>query len=454
MRLSKLARRISRARLAGNISATLYNQIVQLGVQLASVPILTAEWGLTAYGIWLILFTAPAYLAIADLGFATAAGNDMTMRAARGDRSGAAETFLALQMIVVGMALVVIVVALVCLFLLFPYDLAFADQVIGGDGRVTLLIMIGYGVVALFSSVVGAGFRATDDFVVGTYSIVTISLVEAVTALVFASVGWGLFGAAIAYFAVRMLGTCMVGGILWRRSGWIYTRDWRGALVHLRSLLGPAIGALPMPAALALTLQGAVLVIGSAAGAAAVPVFTTVRILTRMALQFTFVVNIAIMPAYSMAAATDDRPRRNQLVLICLLTSLVALPLAAVGILAVGPFILKLWTHGRIDPPMFLLSWMTLAMVLNGIWMPLANLILAINLHQRFTYYFLAVSTAVLTISYPLSHHFGASGMAVALALIDALMLARILWLARFLGMLNPAELRLALHDGRRTFGV
>ena len=40
-----------------------------------------------------MLFTIPSYLALGDFGFATAAGVDMTMKVARGDREGTLVTY-------------------------------------------------------------------------------------------------------------------------------------------------------------------------------------------------------------------------------------------------------------------------------------------------------------------------------------------------------------------------
>ena len=69
---------------AGTLAGT-YGQLVQLVVQLLSLPVFTAHWGLAGYGSWLILFTLPSTLAIADLGLTSAGGNSMTAAAARGE---------------------------------------------------------------------------------------------------------------------------------------------------------------------------------------------------------------------------------------------------------------------------------------------------------------------------------------------------------------------------------
>ena len=75
------------ARLLRGIGANALSQIVSIGLQLALVPVLATHWGMKLYGTWLMLFTIPSYLALGDFGFATAAGVDMTMKVARGDKA-------------------------------------------------------------------------------------------------------------------------------------------------------------------------------------------------------------------------------------------------------------------------------------------------------------------------------------------------------------------------------
>ena len=73
-----------RARVIRNLGANGVSQIVNIIVQLCSVPLFLRFWGVTLYGEWLTLSAIPAYLAMSDLGFASVAANDMTMRVARG----------------------------------------------------------------------------------------------------------------------------------------------------------------------------------------------------------------------------------------------------------------------------------------------------------------------------------------------------------------------------------
>lgn len=449
-----IAIRVLRSRLAGAVSASAYNQVVQLAIQLASVPILSGHLGLKGYGIWLLLSTIPSYLAMADLGFASAAGNDMTMRVARDDVAGAAAVFLALKLIVVSTVLGLFACAGVAIYVLFPHMADFAQVATGGSGQATVLALFGYGLMALLSGIPVAGFKATHAYVLCGYLWVTMTLLEAVCALTWVASGGGLLGAALAYLLVRSTGTLLLSVILRYHAPGLTTRDWRLALGHVRELVRPAVGVMALPVAQAIALQGAVLTIGAAAGPAAVPLFTTVRTLTRTALQMTMIVNQASTPAFSVAEARGDERRKSQLVLICLLVAGVVLVPTVPVLLGLGPMIIALWTHGAVHPPFLLLAFMSVAMLLNGLWMPVSNYILAINRHAEFSYYYVLVSACCVALGYPLAVRFGPAGIAFALVLIDALMLRRVARIAREVGVLNPAALRSELAGGLVLFGL
>ena len=79
--------------LMSNMGAHGAFQIVNLLIQLVSVPILAGAWGLETYGVWLILITLPYYLIVSDFGLTAAAANDMTAAVAQDRRDDAVRTF-------------------------------------------------------------------------------------------------------------------------------------------------------------------------------------------------------------------------------------------------------------------------------------------------------------------------------------------------------------------------
>ena len=284
------------ARLLRGIGANAFSQLVIIGLQLALVPVLATHWGLKLYGVWLMLFTIPSYLALGDFGFATAAGVDMTMKVARGDRAGTLVTYHSALAAITFVSTSVFLVALLVCALLPGHWLNFGIGVSPGAIRITLVLIVAYGLICLASSLLMAGFRCSGLYATGVMGQSVTQLAEGFACIVTVLLGGSLLAAATAYVATRTV--CVVGQALmltfqvpWLRLGY------RGAnLDEIKRLAKPAAAALALPFAQAVFLQGTPVVLGAATGAATVPVFTTVRTLIRAGVQFTTLLNHALMP--------------------------------------------------------------------------------------------------------------------------------------------------------------
>ena len=371
------------------VGSNIFIQAVQIAVQLLALPILVTHWGLHTYGVWLMLFTVPAYLAMADLGLASAAGNDMTASVARGNREQAIAVFQAVRLATMAQGVVLIGVAALKLYVLFPDLHAGIEPEAQGQARPALLALIAFGMISLQNGVTGNGYRATGGYATGGYLIATVTGLEAVAALAVVMLGGGIAAAAYAYLAARAIGSVVFGIGLAARARWLVTLRWRSSLAVLRALMRPAIAVMALPIAQAISLQGTVLVIGAAAGSSAVPAFTAVRTLSRVAVQCILIVNHALMPSFTAAAAVDDAERRRGLATVSTLTSFLFVLPAFLVLTFGGRTVVSIWTHGTVHPALSLVVAMACMMVVNAIWQPLSNLILSVNRHESYSYYYL-----------------------------------------------------------------
>lgn len=399
-----------------------YGQFIQLGVQLVSLPVFTLHWGLAGYGTWLILFTIPSSLALADLGLSAAGGNTMTAAATRGEFARARAIYASLRLITLVIGAAIAAATVLVLLVFQPHLLDLAQKATGGHGAETAWLLLGYGYLALINASPLAASRAVDAYASTVAIWETMILAEAACAIATALLGHGLLAAAWAYFLARLVGSLALNVYVISRAEWLRRVPWRLDRAELRELFAPAMAALVLPGAFAVTIQGAVVVIGAIAGPAAVPAFTAVRTLSRTALQFAFRLNLASMPRYTVASASQNHAGMERLVLLNLVfTAALVLP-AAIGILALGQRFIAIWTHGLVHPGFALLALMVVAMLLNAAWVPLSNLIMAINRHAGFAYFFLISGVVAIGLGSVLVKRFGITGMAAALVLQEAAM--------------------------------
>jgi len=101
-----MAKNNLKTRLLKGIIANGIGQIVTVVIQAVSLPIFLHSWGKELYGEWLILSAIPAYLSLSDIGFSTAATNEMTMKVAQGDRAIALEVFQSIWLLISGISFI------------------------------------------------------------------------------------------------------------------------------------------------------------------------------------------------------------------------------------------------------------------------------------------------------------------------------------------------------------
>ena len=428
-------------RLMKGVGANIFDKLIVAGSQLAMVPVLAGSWGLQVYGLWVLLSTIPSFLAMGDLGFATAAGTKMTMAAARGDRLEVISVFQsALRVILASSALLLL--AALAVAGLIPSEVLGSGQIVPvKEARVTLFLVLIYGIAVLQGSIFFAAFRAAGLFALGAFWNALIILVESSVLICAVLLGAGPSGAAAAWLVGRVLGIIGQNILVRHHIPWLKIGVRNGSMAEVRALLAPAGAVMLVPAAQALSLQGTAIALGAAAGPAAVPLFTTARTLSRIGLQLCWLLNSALMPEFSAAAARDDRRAMAVMVGGTIAASVFLVLPFALGFGLLGRTAIELWTGGVVHPAHSVIWAMAAVTLFGGFWYPLSNLILALNRHGSYAGWYLALAVASVPAAFVMSESLGATGAALALLGLDFSMLIVISLLARRL-LVTGSELR------------
>ena len=136
-------------------------QSVTIATQLLSLPLFLHYWDAERYGVWLLLSAVPGYIAMADVGMVTAAGNRMTMAMGKGNRAEAVTVF---QTAFVFMSAVCVTAAVIIIpIVLFAPFSALSTP----DYRVALVALVLCVLLALFGGLTEAVFRATGRYATG-----------------------------------------------------------------------------------------------------------------------------------------------------------------------------------------------------------------------------------------------------------------------------------------------
>lgn len=411
-----------RSRLVKGFAAQGFGQIISLIIQIVSVPLFIHFWGKVLYGEWILLSTVPAYFALSDLGFANAAGNEMTMRVARGDRPGALVVFQSAWVLVTGLTFVLVALLMSTVqFLPLMHWLKLATLT-HTEVTTVILILLAQLFFDLQTSLIGIAYRCDGHFAAGTMIRNLVRLSEFLAGMTALSLGAHLVGVALATVLTRLVGNGLTMLDARRRSPWL-VMGWRHADgPTLKAMVSPALSFMGFPLGNALSLQGMVMVVGHMLGPVAVVSFNTSRTLSRFVWQIMNAITNTVWVELSTAFGAGDIALARRLHRrTCQAAIWISVPLCLI-LLAAGRPIYHLWTHGKLvlDPVLFAL--LLLVVICNSFWSASYITLIAVNRHQKLAVVYILATGCSLVIAVMLTHLLGLHGAAMALLVIDVFM--------------------------------
>jgi O-antigen/teichoic acid export membrane protein len=427
-------------RITRGLAANLAGNGITTVIQVVSVPVFLANWGVPTYGVWLVLSAIPTYLALSDLSFSTVGGNSMILLEAAGNRNAAValgRQVWSIVTIVTGAVVLATIAIVLAVGSLVPPDAAIPSP----EVRVVLSALFLQVAVSNQFAVLDAWYRTGGRYALGIAFRQIGRLVEFGFLITVVMLGGSPATAAIAFLIGSVLGFGASLLALRRAVPWSTFRPERPRQRTVRELLGPGLGFMAFPLGNVISVQGFIIVVGSTLGAAAVVVFSTTRTVTRVALQIMMSINLSIWPELSRSIGSQRFDEARSILRRSVQLSLAASGCLAVALTLAGPAAIRWWTHGVVGPPMELLYILLLVMIADSLWFTLTTPLVATNRHTRMAIVYLASTTAALLLALALAPPFGLPGAAIALLAIDVGMVVYVL----------PAALGV-VHDNPATF--
>lgn len=371
--------------------ANLVDKLALLVVQLATIPLLSQQWGAAGYGTWLMLMTIPAYVAVSDFGLGTAAGTEITQRVARGDTTGALQSFQSAWIFVFGVMLAIALLAA-------AYAALGASDVIKGQADIPLAVLIVtvYAIVAVQTTTLAVVYRATHKYAHAMLISAAVIVVEGMALGATVTLGGQLIAAATAMLTVRVVGWLVTYLVLRRLEPWVRLGFDRADLATVRRLANPSIAALSLTLATSMSLQGVVLVLGWVGGPVAAALFGASRFIARIPLQFSGLVVRASIPELTRAQVDKDPALIRRLTRLNVISALVpTLPMIPILTFA-GPPLLRFLSHDTLNAPWWLFSLLASTTTVGALWQAAASGLIANNQQARFAYIYSIVSALAL----------------------------------------------------------
>jgi O-antigen/teichoic acid export membrane protein len=409
-------------RLLKGLGANAFGQIVTVIIQIVSVPLLIHFWGVKLYGDWLVLTAVPTYFTLCDLGFGSAAANEMTLRVAQGDRKTALSVFQSTWLLISLIAISIILILSACIWMLPTSDWLNLSVINSQQAAIVTLLMVIVVFVNQQAVVLVSGFQCEGRYAQGIFYLNLIRFLEfiAVSGVVF--LGAKLQLAALATCIAWGTGTLGMALSLRQQAPWLVYGYHYAKLEQVQRLFKPAIAFMGFPLGYALSIQGMTIAIGTILGSTAVVVFSTQRTLSRLAWQVLQMITNTLKPELSMAFGAGDLQlartlhRRACQAAIWLAATLVA------GLILVGEWIINTWTQGKVAFDAPLLYIMLVVIIINSFWYTSQAVPIAINQHQQLALRYVSSTILALGLAVLLMPLWGLRGAAFSLLAIDVVM--------------------------------
>jgi len=417
----------ARQRIFAALSANAFGQGVTVGTQLLLTPLFFRQWGAAMYGEWLILSSIPTYLTMADLGIGSAAGNDMTIKAAAGDQRAAQQIFRG-ALLVSGVAgMFVLLLGLLVALSTWQLQMPRMTHIGAAEAAWVLLVLAASVALGFVGGILAAGFRCCGRNAQGIMLGNASRLLEAV--------GFGVLLLAKQSPLVLCLGALAIKVVMlgvqwvWLRlvCQWLFTPAVPADKGLVKRLMGPAMGFMAFPLGNALSLQGPLWIIGATMGAPAVAVFSALRTMARLPIQITNVFNASVWPEMSRAYGAGDTAQLRLLHRLSWGSTLLLIGGAAVALLTIGPWLAGRWLGHEVNIQPEVLWGLVLITVVGAIWNASSVVLAAINAHARLGLIYVVVNLVSLLLAYVLSDQFGWPGLLGALLVADVLVLIWVL---------------------------
>jgi O-antigen/teichoic acid export membrane protein len=413
-----------RRRIIAGMGANSFGMAVTVGIQLASLPLFLYYWDTATYGVWLMLSAIPAYLSMADVGMVTAAGNRMTMAMGRGDADEANRVFQSAQYF---MAVTCGCLAAVSVPVVLWAPLPWLEN---WDQRLALAALVLGVLAALFGGLAEAVFKATHRYAHGTLLGNLVRLGEWAGSIIGLILGGSFAAVAMSGLAARLLGT--VAGMLLAGRG---ANGLRWGVRHARraevfAMIRPAFSFMIFPLSNAISFQGVTLLVGAMFGPVAVALFNTYRTIARVAVQVTAIFSHALWPEFSRLFGQGGGAAVNALFQKSFLLG--ALQAAGLSLLLYffSPWILELWTHGRIEFVPGLMLLMLLYAATGGLWHVPRVLLMATNRHAGLAGWSLVAAAMMVALARLLGETMQMQGVGLAMVFSELFIVVACAWLA------------------------
>lgn len=407
-------------RIYAALSGNVLFQIINICIQVFTVPFFLDKWGVAYYGEWLLLYSVPSYIASSDLGLGTTVTTQLTIL--NGEKKYDELT----RLLKTAFWIIIIFGSLIFLIFTFifinSYEFLRLTKIKYNDFFVSSILLSIYSYLALFSTLPLGFYRVIKNYAFERYITSVFKLIETFVIIILLFYDYRVLPISLALLFVRIVYLSYIISDLHLRSSLFRLFPFLINISTIKNLFRPSLNMFFLQFGQMFMLQGIIMTIGVKLGSVNLVVFNTTKTLINVAKQAINIVNLSFWSEFSYAFGEKkfDMVKKN-FNLIKVVNFGISF-LIAILLIFTGNYIFKIWTLGNVEllNPFFELYLLTV--IINSYWSSVVTMLGAVNCHNRlaFTYSLTTVIAFLFFVFIPFEY--GLTSISISLICFEVIL--------------------------------
>lgn len=338
-----------------NLLSSIFNNSVNIFIQILLVPFFIKIWGKDNYGEWLLLNTIPSYLSISDFGVNVTTTTQICSLVAKNKYNEAKEMYQS------AFSFFILLGAIFIIIYLFIINITEINKSIGIKHATELQVEVSlFFLIAntFISHILGISlgiYRSEGRFDKYQSIMSTIFLCEGLSTLFFLILGSDITSISIGYFLIRLLFIVFIIKNLKVKYTWFNVR-----LISIKKiipLIPVSIYYTAYTTGYSFIIQGSSFLVGMNLGPSNLVIFNTTRTFVNSLRSFSSIFYGIFLPEYTVLVSQAKLKQAKGIFFNTLIFTAIFSFILSINYLLIGDWFLKLWTHNKIgiEQPFFVL---------------------------------------------------------------------------------------------------
>jgi O-antigen/teichoic acid export membrane protein len=404
-----------------NIVSNIGFQISNVLIQIALPPILIHFWGLDYYGEWLIIYAISGILSNTEFGFATAATTELSVLKSQSKNNEVKLLFRSVFWFIF----------ILTSFLTFLFGLLvianiskFNFKILNTQSSIEIVIVVMlYSMVSVIASLPNGIYRVLNIYHIDRVFNIVFKLIETIIIILSVYFRAEIFLVFMYLFSFKLIQFGVIYYDISRRFAYISILPFQVDLRLIKPLIQPSFAMFGIQLFQALNVQGVTIAIGSVLSPASVVVFNSSRTLINFLKQIPSLMNLSYWTEFSHKFGLGNFSEINALYKKLFRLNL-SLTLVGVLFLSIfGESIFRLWLGSASIYESHFFNILLLSAFFGAISSTSSTLLYSVNLHGRFSIYYVFLTSFLLLSIGIVSSQFQLLGVGYLLVVFELFLL-------------------------------